>query len=47
MATVHDIAGRQGFEPIRRQKDDDDKAFHVERQARAWAMCMCNVCCLA
>jgi nitrile hydratase len=41
MDTVHDIGGRQGFGPVRWQKDHDDKAFHEEWQARAWAMCMC------
>jgi nitrile hydratase beta subunit len=41
MDTVHDIGGRQGFGPVRWQKDHDEKAFHEEWQARAWAMCMC------
>ena len=41
MDTVHDIGGRQGFGPVRWQHDHDEKAFHEEWQARAWAMCMC------
>jgi nitrile hydratase subunit beta len=41
MDTVHDIGGRQGFGPVRWQEDHDEKAFHEEWQARAWAMCMC------
>ncbi len=41
MDTVHDIGGRQGFGPVRWQNDHDEKAFHEEWQARAWAMCMC------
>ncbi len=41
MDTVHDIGGRQGFGPVRWQKDRDEKSFHEEWQARAWAMCMC------
>ena len=41
MDTVHDIGGRQGFGPVRWQKDHDEKAFHAEWQARAWAMCIC------
>ena len=41
MDTMHDIGGRQGFGPVRWQNDHDEKAFHEEWQARAWAMCMC------
>jgi nitrile hydratase len=41
MDTVHDIGGREGFGPVRWQHDHDEKAFHEEWQARAWAMCMC------
>ena len=41
MDTVHDIGGRQGFGPVRWKKDRDEKAFHEEWQARAWALCMC------
>jgi nitrile hydratase len=40
MDTVHDIGGRQGFGPVRWQKDHDEKPFHEEWQARTWAMCM-------
>ena len=41
MDTVHDIGGRQGFGPVRWQKDRDEKAFHEEWQGRGWALCMC------